>query len=377
MALRAGREPGSAWRLRVISTREPKLHRTTPVRGAMAATIVLAALAATPALATAAAAPVTVSAQPITAPLQGKATTSVTLANTTKQKLTGLRVSVSVPKGISASGRGVPAIAPGKSASVKVTLTRKASGPTSGTAKIRVTRKGKVVAGGSLPFGTGTGTSQSAPSTTPPAPPANPNTLAGRYFWHSQYTINGIQQYPLFFANDTTVANDTDLFKDAWPTCAAGCANYTYNGASGQGTINGAPFSVTGHKLTFDGDSYDEVASPPAGTRWDTTITYSNSSGICPLMCNYYTENLTFLPDGTFARDSVASGTSPTFDYAAVPANRRGTYEITADHLLHLNYADGTVRVDTVAQWMNADGSLQAPGEGVLLDGDGYFDIRK
>ena len=36
--------------------------------------------------------------------------------------------------------------------------------------------------------------------------------------------------------------------------------------------------------------------------RWDTRITYANSSGICPLYCNYYTENLTLMNLARYAR---------------------------------------------------------------------------
>jgi hypothetical protein len=32
-------------------------------------------------------------------------------------------------------------------------------------------------------------------------------------------------------------------------------------------------------------------------------------------------------------------------------------------------------RIETVAQYLNDDGTLKAPGEGLLLGGDGYFDI--
>lgn len=141
-------------------------------------------------------------------------------------------------------------------------------------------------------------------------------------------------------------------------------------------TIDGKPATLEGRGIEWDGDRYREWGVPPAGTRWDTTVTYSNSSGICPLYCSYFTEHLTFRPDGTFARDAVASGSGPVVDWASVPPNRRGTYEVRADGTLRLAFADGSERVETVAQYRNDDGSLQPAGEGLLLNGDGYFDIR-
>ena len=208
-------------------------------------------------------------------------------------------------------------------------------------------------------------------------PPADPDTLAGRYFWGSNYTLNGIRQNTLFFTGKELVY--TEATESAWPSCAAPsetCKAYSYAAAANQLTIDGQPATLEGRKLTLDGDTYWEWGFPPAGSRWDTRVTYSNSSGVCPLYCNYYTENLTFRPDGTFMRDAVSSGTGPIVDWASVPPDSKGTYEVRADHTLRLAYEDGRERIETVALYMNDDGTLQAPGEGVLLGGDGYFDIR-
>jgi hypothetical protein len=233
---------------------------------------------------------------------------------------------------------------------------------------MKVMRRGRTVARGRLAFG--------APSGSAPAQPANPNSLAGRYFWGSLYTLSGIEQYTLYFTAPSLVY--TASTESAWPACAAAsdvCKPYAYNAATNQLTIEGAPATLTGRQLSMGGQSYGEFGFPPAGTRWDVTVTYSNSTGICPLSCTYYTENLTFRPDGTFLRDAVSSGTGPIVDWAAVPPDRKGTYEVRADHTLRLAFADGTERIETVAQYLNDDGTLQAPGEGLLLGGDGYFDL--
>lgn len=251
---------------------------------------------------------------------------------------------------------------------VGVSLRRTRTGPKRGHLTVRVTRRGRTVARGRLAFG----------EATPSAPeqPANPNSLAGRYFWGSLYTLSGIEQYTLYFTGPDLVY--TASTESAWPSCTAVsdvCKPYAYNAATGQLTIEGGPATLAGRQLTLGGQSYGEFGFPPAGARWDVTVTYSNSSGLCPLNCTYYTENLTFRADGTFLRDAVSSGTGPIVDWAAVPPDRKGTYEVRADHTLRLAFADGTERIETVAQYLNDDGTLQAPGEGLLLGGDGYFDI--
>lgn len=345
---------------------------------AAAVTIAVAALASAPGAASAAT-PIRVTAQPIAAELSTKATTRVVLENTTKRRIGGLTLSVAPIEGVKVTvagarkgrvARRLPALAPGRTVRVKVRLQRSSAGPRSGALTVQVARKGRTVASSRLPFGTG---ASPAPA---PAPP-NPDTLAGRYFWGSQYTINGIDQSSLYFTGDGFVY--VDRFEDAWPSCAAvseSCRPYAYKGKTGELTIDGRPARLDGRTLTFDEQTYSELGVPPAGAHWDTTVTYSNSSGLCPLMCSYYTEHLTFRPDGTFLRDAVSSGTGPVADWAVVPDDQKGAYEVGADRTLRLAFADGRVRIDTVAQYLAADGRLAPPGDGIVLDGDGYFDIR-
>jgi hypothetical protein len=261
----------------------------------------------------------------------------------------------------------------GRSARVTVTLRRTGRGPQRGSLAVTVRRDGKTVAKTRLTFGS---TQQTGPAPTP-EPPPNPNTLAGRYFWGSLYTLNGIQQHTLWFTGPDLV--HTAATESAWPTCTAVsdvCKPYSYDARTNALTIDGKPATLTGRRLSFDEDTYFEWGFPPAGTRWDTLVTYSNSSGICPLYCSYYTEELTFRPDGTFIRGAVSSGSGPIVDWATIPADSKGTYEVRADHTLRLAFADGRERIETVANFLNDDGTLQPVGDGLLLGGDGYFDIR-
>jgi hypothetical protein len=347
---------------------------------ALAVATAVAALApAAPAAAAAPSVKISVTASPITKALSTKpSTTRVAVTNTGTRRVRGLAVSVTSARGVSVrvSGarkprgrtRSLRPLKAGGTVRVGVSLRRTRTGPKRGHLTVKVTRRGKTVATGRLDFGAAPGSA--------PAQPVDPNSLAGRYFWGSLYTLSGIEQYTLYFAGPNLVY--TAATESAWPACTAVtdvCKSYAYNAAANALTIDGKPATLAGRGLTLDGQSYREFGFPPAGTRWDATVTYSNSTGLCPLYCSYYTENLTFRPDGTFLRDAVSSGTGPIVDWAAVPPDRKGTYEVRADHTLRLAFADGTERIETVAQYLNDDGTLQAPGEGLLLGGDGYFDI--
>jgi hypothetical protein len=165
---------------------------------------------------------------------------------------------------------------------------------------------------------------------------------------------------------------------DAFATCPAAseaCVPYAYDPASGQVTVNGEPGALQGRSVVLGGDTYLEIGSPPAGARWDAEVTYANSSGLCPMYCTYYREDLSFRSDGTFIRGSVSSGTGGGGDWSVVPADSKGFYEVRADRTLRLAFADGKERIETVGQYMNDDGSLKPPGDGLILGGDGYFDI--
>jgi hypothetical protein len=346
---------------------------------ALAALATLAALTPAPAALAASAPKVSVTVPPIARALSTTkaATTQIAVANTGPRRASGLRVTVAAARGVqvrvagakraSRRSRALAPIRAGRTVRVGVTLRRTKGGPKTGGLTVKVTRRGRTLATSRLAFG----------PTAAPTPKVDPNTLAGRLFWGSLYTLNGIQQYWLYFTGPNLVSTEAGE-NGAWPACTAVsevCRPYAYDARTNALTIDGKPATLTGRTLTLDGQSHGEFGYPAPGARWDGTLTYSNSSGICPLYCSYYTENLTFRADGTFLRDAVASGTGPVVDWATVPADRKGTYEIRADHTLLLAFADGTQRLETVAQYLNDDGSLKPPSEGLLLGGDGYFDI--
>ncbi|WP_026911521.1 hypothetical protein [Patulibacter minatonensis] len=315
---------------------------------------------------------VTLTATAITKALSSKRTkTTVTVANTGRAKLSGLTLRAAGAKGvqgtIAGAKRGVRALKPlkaGAKVRVSVTLRRTKGGPTSGAYGLRVRQKGKVVASGRIAFG-------------PKATPVE-DTVVGRYYWGSKYTLNGIQQYTLLFSSPGLVF--TGDAEGTFPVCTAvteDCRPYTYDPRTKALTIDGKPATITGTKLELDGQAYFALGTATAGARWDTVLTYSNSSGVCPLYCSSFTEYLTFRPDGTFIRSAVASGSGPAADYAVVPADQKGTYEVRADGTLRLAFADGKERVETLGVFPDkADAYPANPSAGIVLDGDGYFDIR-
>jgi hypothetical protein len=346
--------------------------------------LVLAAVVAAPATA-AAKSSVSVSATALAAPLTTRAAkTSIVVRNGGRARLAGLTLAVRAPKGVKVAlagarrgktSRALPALKGSRSLRVAISLSRTARGPARGRLTVKVTRKGKALGSARLAFGSGR-----APGRTGPAqPPVDPNDLTGRYFWGTQYTLNGILMHTLYFPSKQFVW--VDDVEGTWPACAAPseqCKAYTYDAASNTLTIDGrAAVLKPDHSIDYDDDNYGEFGYPAPGTRWDTYVTYANSSGLCPLYCNYFTENLEFRPDGTFIRDAVASGSGAVVDYAIVPADQKGTYEVRADRTLRMAFADGRERIETVALYLTDDGSALRPvGDGLLLNGDGYFDIR-
>ena len=153
----------------------------------------------------------TVSATPIAKPLTAKgARSTVTVKNVGRRRLTGLSLRPGTTKGVrvtvTGAKRGVRALGPlraGRSVRVTVTVRRLRGGPASGGATIRLRRAGRTVATGRVAFGP---LPKQAPAPAPaPTPAPAAETLTGRYYWGSQYTLNGIEQYTLLFTGPNLV----------------------------------------------------------------------------------------------------------------------------------------------------------------------------
>lgn len=342
--------------------------RSLTCRAAIAGSVV-AALAVVPTGATAASS-VAITAPPLEGPLPTKAkTVKVAVQNVTKRKLSGLSVNVRSVKGVrvtvvgakkGTTTRRLSTLKAGKTARVSVRLQRLKGGPKKGAVTVRVLRGKRTQASQRVEFG------------------VNPNTLAGRYFWGTTYTLNGIQQNTLYFANDGLVF--TKDMEGAYATCSVAddnCRPYQYVAKGNQLQVDGKPATLSGRKLEYDGESYYEFAAPPAGTRFDANLTHANSSGICPLYCNYFREDLRFFADGKVIRGAVISGTGPVVDYGIVPPDSLATYEVRADGTIRMLFGDGKERIETIAFYVADNGTLEPASKGVVLNGDGYFDISK
>lgn len=350
------------------------LARSTAIAGSL-----VAALVAVGPSAAGAASTVEVTAPPIEGPLPSKAkAVKVTVKNVTKKRLSGVSLNVRPVKGVRVTvvgakkrttTRRLSTLRAGKTTRVTVRLQRLKGGPKTGAVTVRVQRGKRTVGTQKLRFGV---------KPAPTAPPVNPNTLAGRYFWGSTYTLNGIRTETLYFANDGLVF--TNDMEGAYATCTVAdenCRPYQYVAAGNQLQIDGKPGILNGRKLEYDGQGYLEFRAPPAGTRFDANLTYANSSGICPLYCNYVREDLRFFADGKVVRGAVISGTGPVVDYGIVPPDSLATYEVRADGTIRMLFGDGKERIETIGFYVADDGTLQPPSDGVVLNGDGYFDISK
>jgi hypothetical protein len=349
------------------STRSARGTRSARVRGFTAVlAVATAATAAAPAVVSATT--VEVTAPPIDAPLPMKPTAvRVEVKNTGKRALRNLRFSVRSTKGVRVrvagakkgkTSRTLSTLRAGRSTRVTVRVQRLKGGPKSGSLAVRVQRGKRTVGSERLRFG---------------VPP-----LTGRYFWGSTYTISGIDQETLYFAGENLVY--TDDLEGAWPACpgeSEQCRPYQYSEDGKALAIDGKPAEIDGRKISYEGQTYFEFGAPAPGTRWAGTLTYANSFGVCPLYCTYSTEHLQFNADGTFVRNSVTSGTGPVVDFAVVPPEDKGTYEVGSDKLLRLAFGDGTLRTETIGVYLDDAGNPKSPMEGMILNGDGYFDISK
>ncbi|WP_210493988.1 hypothetical protein [Patulibacter sp. SYSU D01012] len=357
-------------------------HVPRPTRSAPAlVAVALAGLTVAPA-ADAARSPVRVTADPVSRALTTKdATARVTVRNGGKRRLTGLKLTVGARKGVrvrvvgargASRTRALPALRAGKRVAVRVRLRRTRGGPKAGRVTVRVRQKGRTVATTRLSFGP-----RAAPTPTPSPAPAPAATLTGRYFWGSLYTVNGIDQRTLLFTGSSLVR--TSAAEGSWPVCAAAsedCRPYAFDPATNALVVDGVPATFDGRRIVLDGLTYTELGAAAPGARWDVVLTYSNSTGLCPLSCSYFTEYLAFRPDGTFIRSAVSSGTGPGADWSVVPPDSKGTYEVRADRTLRLAFADGKERIETLGVFPADDGTYPAnPTAGIVLDGDGYFDI--
>lgn len=353
----------------------PGIRASRERRFVRAATLAFAVTAATfvAAPSVTAADTVEVTPPPIEKSLPMKQTSvRVAVKNTGTKRLTGLSLNVRSVKGVritvvgakkGRTTRTLKALKAGKTTRVTVRLQRLKGGPKKGAVTVRVQRKKRTVGSQRLQFG---------------VPPKNLNTLAGRYYWGSTYTVSGIRQETLYFSNDGLVF--TNDMEGAYANCTVAdenCRPYQYVAKDNQLTIDGKPAEFKNRVLNFDGQTYFEFKSPPAGTRFDANLTYANSSGICPLYCNYFQEKLRFAADGKVVRGAVASGSGPVVDYGIVPPDSLATYEVRADGTILMAFGDGKQRIETIAFYVSDDGTLKPPSEGAILGGDGYFDISK
>jgi hypothetical protein len=115
-----------------------------------------------------------------------------------------------------------------------------------------------------------------------------------------------------------------------------------------------------------------------AGARWDFQLKYASMSG-----CGLYPtrsasqRRAAFGPDGAFVLNGSSFSHDPWANWRSDPPGQQVTHEVRADRTLLLACANGTQQVYTLGIYPAKDGSYPAnPAEGIVLDGQGYFDFR-
>src|SRR5690606_20501723 len=77
---------------------------------------------------------------------------------------------------------------------------------------------------------------------------------------------------------------------------------------------------------------FHPLTLPAKGTKVQTELIHQNWSGNCLLMCNSWTEDLSFGSDGRFVRGRLTVGSWPGLGAAwgSVAPDQRGTYRVVS-----------------------------------------------
>ncbi len=121
-----------------------------------------------------------------------------------------------------------------------------------------------------------------------------------------------------------------------------------------------------------------QVAIPAVGSRYDADMDTISSFGIAGVNQSFFTGQLTLARDGRFVTAGQASGTtgqgtSLEATYAALGADRKGTYAFEPGGTLALTYADGRVtRRSAVVAFGEKDRPGTVSKDGLFLNGAYY-----
>jgi hypothetical protein len=282
-------------------------------------------------------------------------------------------------RGARASKRRVKVgtIAPGKARTVKLKLRtkRKASvALTARSGKLRATEKLPLVLRGRVvkPPKGGLGGQYFTLWTADPMGPGRREAYA---FVDERWVYRGIPKGGLPACTTTTAGVD----EDGDPT--DGCLPYAYNAKTGALELGDQAATLSGDRaeLKVGEDSYWLTPIVKPGTKLAVSLKSIYVAGWWPYqsVTTYWLEMTT---DGGFAlsRQTLGSfgvpGTAGSGNWASIPPDQQGTYEVLPRGKLRLTYDDGKVEDRTIGVYRDAKtGSADPAKDGLWLDDDPFW----
>jgi hypothetical protein len=194
-------------------------------------------------------------------------------------------------------------------------------------------------------------------------------------FVDDRWAYRGIPKGGLPSCTTTTAGVD----EDGDPT--DGCLPYTYDATSRTLKLGGqaATLSADGAELTVGEDSFWLTPIVKAGTRFQVSLKSIYVSGYWPYQAvtTYWLE---MAKDGAFmlSRQTLGSfgipGTIGSGNWASIPPDQRGTYEVLPGGKLRLTYSDGEVVDRTIGYYRDPKtGSMDPATDGLWLDDDPFW----
>lgn len=283
------------------------------------------------------------------------------IRNSGRASVSGVRVSVRVPKGLTATPARarLARLARGASRTVSVAVVQNALSSSTSPARLTVT-------------------ATAAHARLGRATLVLPQGLAGRYLWRAD-PFNNIQFTGYYFVDDrwayrgaptgglptsctTAVGTDSD-----------GCVRYTLDRKTGVLNVGGIAGTAkrNAQDVQINQQFYEEVGIPAKGGRFNEPYASLSSSG-CPLACKFLSASLQLGGDGQFARSDAVTGDVVNGSiYAVVPPDQHGTYAVGDHGQLTLTYADRTVKTQTFGI-LSPSANTPNPDYAALLDGTLY-----
>ncbi|WP_162599832.1 hypothetical protein [Nocardioides solisilvae] len=216
--------------------------------------------------------------------------------------------------------------------------------------------------------------------------PTVPKKLEGSYWWGWESTTTmssaGWITHGVWFVDAKWAY--TGWAEGRRPRCSAKvkeCQRYTYNKRKGVVKIGKKRAKVTSEGFAFvhpgAGEKLDfhPLTLPAKGTKLQTDLIHQNWSGTCMLMCNSWTENLSFGSDGRFALSRVTIGSWPGLGsvWSILPPDQRGTYRVVRKGIVELTYDDGTRKRHVIGIEHDPSGKPNPVAAGLLLDDVNYY----